>query len=169
MYLSLHIKRSETARSEITAFSPNDSTAGTAPCLWSLLTQCQAKGSKEQFGNRKTVVLSASPPRQYRSGVHPSWVTHPPGLSGADGEDAVGAHGARSQVGCRADVRGTQHYDCAFVNKQSHGTRARVLEQCFENNQENHVATEVCRLPALPHSLTFSLPFLSFLSLSLSY
>lgn len=172
MYLSLllgalQIKTSETARSEIKGFSPHDSTEGTAPCLWSLLTYCQEKGSKEQFGNGKTLLLFASPPHQDRSSVHPSWVTHPPWLDGADGEDAVGAHGARSQMGCRADARCTQHYDCAFVNKQSHGTCARVLEQRFENDQENHVATEVCRLLALPHSLTFSLPFLSFLSLSL--
>lgn len=166
---ALQIKRSETARSEIKAFSPCDSPEGTAPCLWSLLIQCQAKGSKEQFGNGKTVLLSASLPRQDRSSVHPSWVTHPPWLAGTDGEDAVGAHGACSQVGCRADVRCTQHYDCAFVNKRSHGTCVRVLEQSFENNEENHVATEVCRLPALPHYLTFSFPFLAFLSLSLSY
>lgn len=93
--------------------------------------------------------------------------TIPLWLDGADEEDAVGAHGARSQVGCWADARRAQHYDCAFVDKRSHGTRARVLEQRFENYQENHVATQVCWFLALPHSLAFSLPFLSFLSLSL--
>lgn len=83
---------------------------------------------------------------------------------GPDGEDAVGAPGAPGQVGCQEDMRCKQPYNCAFVNKPSHGTRACLLEQQFEN-QENHVVTEVCRLPALPHSLIFLLPFLLSLSL----
>lgn len=98
----------------------------------------------------------------------PSIMGHPsPWPDGADGEDAVGAPGACGQVGCQADVRCKQPYNRAFINKPSHGTRACLLEQQFENNQENHVATEACRLPALPHSLTFSLSFLS-ISLSLT-
>lgn len=44
----------------------------------------------------------------------------------------------------------------------------RVLEQHFKNNQENHVATEVCRLLTLSLSLTFLLSFFSFLSLCLT-
>lgn len=140
--------------------SPHNSAEGTAPCPWSLLTQCQAKGSK---GNRERLFLSAPPSHQVRSSVPPArWP------QGADGEDAVGAPGARGQVGWQADVRCKQPPNCAFVNKPSHGTRACLLEQQLENSPENHVATGVCRLPALPHSLTFLLPFHS-ISLSLSH
>lgn len=99
-------------------------------------------------------------------GQEQPWVTHCPRRRWAG---CSGCPAARSQVGWRADGRCTQHYECAFVNKRSHGTRTPVFQQCLENNQENHVAAEVCRLPALPHSLTFSLPFVSFLSLSLCY
>lgn len=141
--------------------SPHNSARGTAPCLCSLLIQWQAKGYKEQWKDVSPFCFIISPAQEQCPPImdHPS-----PWPDGADGEDAVCAPGARGQVGCWADVRCKQPYNCAFVNKSSHGTRACLLEQQFEN-QENHVATEVCRLPALPHSLTF---LLSFLSISLS-
>lgn len=69
---------------------------GPHPASGASLHSARQKEAKSSLEMERQSSLLLSHPHQYRISVHPLRITHPPWLDGADGEDAVGAHGARS-------------------------------------------------------------------------